>query len=102
MAEFIGNMQSQLKKTSGDLGLFSLKFVSGTILGVTIGLIMQEILGKAEGENLFGFLFAIVVVAGLFLRISKAWGFTAILIFDLIAVLVGMCLKLYIMVAPGL
>ncbi len=102
MSEFVGNMQSQLKKTSGDLFLFSLKFVSGTILGLTFGLVMQEILGKAEGENLIAFTFVIVLTTGLFLRISKSWGLATILIFDLIAVLIGMVLRLYIMVAPGL
>jgi hypothetical protein len=102
MSEFVGNMQSSLKTRSSDLLLFSLKFFSGLTIGLTFALIMQEMLGKAEGENLIAFFFVIVVTTGLFLRISKAWGLTAILIFDLITVLVGMVLRLYVMVAPGL
>lgn len=101
MSEFVGKMQSGLKKTSSDALLFSIKLISGAILGLTFGLIMQEILGKADGDNLFAFFFVIVVTTGAFLRIAKAWGLTAVMIFDLICVLLGICLRLYIMVAPG-
>ncbi len=101
MGELVGKMQSQLKKTSSDVLLFTLKLISGSILGLTFALVMQEILGKVENENLLAFFFVIVVTAGVFLRIAKSWGLTAILIFDLICVLLGMVLRLYIMVAPG-
>lgn len=101
MSELVGKMQSQLKKTSSDVLLFTLKLISGSILGLTFALVMQEILGKVENENLLAFFFVIVVTAGIFLRIAKSWGLTAILIFDLICVLLGMVLRLYIMVAPG-
>ena len=101
MREFVGNMQSGLKKTSGDVVLFSIKLISGSILGLTFSMIMQEILGKADNDNLFAFFFVIVVTAAVFLRIAKAWSLTAIAIFDLICVLLGICLRLYIMVAPG-
>ena len=101
MSELVGKMHSQLKKTSNDVLLFTLKLISGSILGLTFALVMQEILGKVENENLLAFFFVIVVTAGVFLRIAKSWGLTAILIFDLICVLLGMVLRLYIMVAPG-
>lgn len=101
MSEFVGKMQSGLKKTSGDVFLFSVKLISGAVLGLTFALIMQEIMGKADNENLFAFFFVIVVTAAAFLRIAKAWGLTAVAIFDLICVLLGICLRLYIMVAPG-
>jgi hypothetical protein len=100
MAEMVGRMQTQLKKTSSDLLLFSLKFVSGAVLGLTVADIMQVILGHAEGENLIAFVFVITVTTGVFLRLAKGWGMTAVLVFDLVCVLVGMLLKLYIMVAP--
>ena len=100
MSELVGRMQSGLKKTSGDVGLFALKLFSGAVLGLTFGLIMQELLGQADGENLIAFMFVIVVTTAAFLRIAKTWGLTATLVFDLICVLVGMVLRLYIMVAP--
>lgn len=100
MSELVGRMQSGLKKTSGDVGLFALKLLSGAMLGLTFGLVMQEIMGAAEGENLIAFFFIIVVSTAAFLRIAKTWGLTATLVFDLICVLLGMVLRLYIMVAP--
>ena len=100
MSELVGRMQSGLKKTSGDVGLFALKLASGAVLGLTFALIMQEIMGQADGENLIAFMFVIVVTTAAFLRIAKTWGLTATLVFDLICVLVGMVLRLYIMVAP--
>lgn len=102
MSEFIDHAQSGFKKTSSDLFLFLLKAVSGFIIGLTLALVMEEILGKSERENLIAFVFMIVVVTGLFLRVAKSWGLTTLLVFDLIAILIGMCLRLYIMVAPGM
>lgn len=100
MSELVGRMQSGLKKTSSDVGLFSLKLLSGAVLGLTFGLVMQEIMGKADNENLIAFFFVIVVTTAAFLKITKPWGLTATLVFDLICVLAGMVLRLYIMVAP--
>ena len=102
MGEMVGKMQTQIRKTSSDVLLFALKLASGLVLGLTLGLIMQEVLGKAEGENVIAFVFVILVTAGAFMRIARTWGFTAVLVFDLVSVLAGMILKLYIMVAPGL
>ena len=101
MSELAGNMQTHFKKTSSSLALFSMKFISGAIVGLTFALIMQEVLGKADDDGLMTFLLVIVITTGIFMRVAKSWGLTAILIFDLIAVLVGLVLRLYIMVAPG-
>lgn len=101
MSEFVGKMQSGLKNTSSQVGLFALKLLSGAVLGLTFALIMQEMLGKAENENLIAFFFVLIVTTGVFLRLAKNWGLTAILIFDLICVLSGMVLRMYIMMAPG-
>jgi hypothetical protein len=60
---------------------------------------MQVVMGYAETDNLLVFAFVIVVTTAAFMRIAKNWGLTATLIFDLICVLVGMLLRLYIMVA---
>lgn len=101
MSEFVGKMQMNIKKSSGDFALFTLRLISGGIIGLTFALIMQEILGKAENENLIAFFFVIIVTTGAFLRLSKSWGFVGVLVFDLIMVLLGLVLRLYIMVAPG-
>ena len=58
-------------------------------------------MGKADGEATLSFLFMIVAFMAIFLRIAKKWNLVAVLIFDLICILVGMVLSLYIMVAPN-
>lgn len=100
MSEMVDRMQTQFKKTSSDLALFSIKLVSGFVLGLTFGLITQVALGGGEGENLLAFIFVLIATIGVFMRLAKTWGLTVILVFDLICILVGMLLKLYIMVAP--
>ncbi len=101
MREFADKMQVSLKKNSSDLFTFLLKIVSGSLLGLTFALIVQEIMGKKDGDALLSFVFMILVIMAVFLRISKKWNLPAVLIFDLVCVLVGMVLRLYIMVAPG-
>ncbi len=100
MSEMVVRMQTQLKKTSGDLFLFGLKLVSGTVLGLTLALIMQVVLGHAEGENIIAFVFIMTVGTAAFLRLARNWSLTVLLVVDLICILVGMLLRLYIMVAP--
>lgn len=100
MSEMVGRMQTQFKKTSGDLFLFGLKLVSGAVLGLTFALIMQVMLGHAEGENMIAFVFVMTVITAAFLRLAKTWSLTVVLVFDLICILVGMLLRLYILVAP--
>lgn len=101
MSELVGTMQDQLKRNSGEVALFFVKFISGAILGLTFGLIMQEILGKAEGENVLGFFFMIIATSAAFMKVAKSWRWAAVLIFDLICVLVGLVLRLYILIAPN-
>jgi hypothetical protein len=101
MSEMVGRVQDHFKRTTGGVGLFFLRLVSGAVLGLTFALIMQEVLGLADGQNLLTFLLVIITTTGIFLRLSKVWGLTGLMIFDLIAVLLGLVLRLYIIVAPG-
>lgn len=100
MAELIGKMQTQFKKTSIDFVLFGVKLISGALLGLTVALVAEVMLGHGEGENMLVFVFVAVATVGVFMRLAKSWGLTAVLVFDLICVLVAMLLRLYIMVAP--
>lgn len=101
MGEFADRMQFQIKKSSGDLATWAVKFVSGAFLALTLSLIIQEIRGLADGEAPISFLFMIVAFTAIFLRIAKKWNLFAVLVFDLVCILIGMVLCLYIMVAPN-
>lgn len=101
MSEFAGKMGMQLKKSSSDLMTWVVKFISGAFLALTLSLIVQEIMGKAEGEATLSFIFMIVAFLAIFLRVAKNWNLVAVLIFDLVCILIGMVLSLYIMVAPN-
>jgi hypothetical protein len=90
-------MQTKIKSSSVNLVLFSFKLVTGIFLGLVLTLIGQETIGYGN----FAFFFVIVMVAGVFLRISKSWGGWGVVIFNLVIFLIGMILKLYITVAPG-
>jgi hypothetical protein len=101
MGEFAGKMQMQFRKTSSDLVTWGVKFVSGAFLALTLSLIIQEVMGKAEGEAPVSFIFMLTAFTAIFMRISKKWNLFAILVFDLVCILIGMVLCLYIMVAPN-
>lgn len=101
MSEFAGRMQMQIKKSSSDVATWAVKIASGAFLALTLALIIQEIMGKTDGQAPVSFIFMIVAFTAIFLRIAKNWNLVAVLIFDLVCVLVGMVLCLYIMVAPN-
>ena len=101
MSEFADNMQLRFKKSSGDLFTFFLKLISGLVISLTVSLIIYEMLGKKEGEGLLSFFFVIAVFTAVFMRVAKKWSLVSILVFDLVCILIGICLRLYIMVAPG-
>lgn len=90
------DVQTGVKSTTMKLLHFSLRLLSGFFLGLTIALIGQELLGYGN----FALIFATTVVLSVIMKILSQWTFGQILIFDLIAVLVAMLLRMYILVAP--
>lgn len=100
MSEFVGRMQQGIKQGSSDIFLMALRALTGTFIGITIGLIVQEVLGQGQ-EITLAFVFAFVTTFAVVWRLTRGWGLAAILLFDLITVLVGVLLRLYIMVAPN-
>lgn len=100
MSEFAGRMQQGLKQTSTDFALVALKLVSGSVVGFTLALIVQEILGQPP-EMTLAFIFTFSVTLAVFWRLTRSWGLSTVLVFDLIAVLTGLLLRLYVMVAPN-
>lgn len=96
-ARFISNVNDKIKTTSSTAALFGLRALSGLFVGLTLALIGEE----AIGYGVFSFVLVIVAVTATILRVSKKWGWIHLLIFNLICVLLGLCLRMYILIAPG-
>jgi len=98
MEEIGVNERSRVKEHSGRLVFFTLRTLVGLFLGLILSLIAREIfdLGK------FTFVFVIVVIAMLVLRLSSKWGYKGLAIFCGFCFLTGLLLKSYIQHAPGL
>jgi hypothetical protein len=90
-------VKEEVKSTAISFTLLVLKIVSGMIIGLTFALAFQEI--GQFGQ--ISFLFIFISIAALFTKLTKAWGFVTLLIFDLICVLVAMLLRMYVLIAPG-
>lgn len=97
LSEFSSQMQSNMK--SGFLlGLgFFLKVITGLLLGLTLTLVLQEIFQFGS----FVFFFSVTGCTLLFLRLAKNWSLLFLLVFNLLAVLSGLLVRMYILVAPG-
>lgn len=97
MSEIVQKMQFRIKSSSFNIFTFSLKIFTGCVLGLTFALIGQEMIGYGD----LAFFLFITVVAGAFLKIAKKWNFMGVLLFDVVCILVGMLLRMYILIAPG-
>lgn len=92
MAEFISQFQDKVKTSTGNLGLMLLKLLTGALIGLTLALIFQELIGYGT----ISFVLVIAVVTLTLFRIMKTWTWSRLLIFDLICVLVALLLRMYI------
>jgi hypothetical protein len=97
MAKIISNVQDKIKTSSSTAALFMLRTLSGAFVGLTLALIGQEIIGY----GVVSFVLIILVVTSAILKISKSWNWMGLLIFNLICVLLGLVLRMYILIAPG-
>ncbi|MNL11485.1 hypothetical protein D3C87_1323230 [compost metagenome] len=96
MNGFANNMKDGAKNSSISLFHIFLRLVTGLLLGLTLALIGQELVGYGS----FALMFVMVTVVAIVFKIFSSWGVGQILIFDLIVVLVAMLLRMYILVAP--
>ena len=97
MGQFMEVMQEKWRNSSNSFALGAFRLVSGIVLGLTFALIGDQILDYGT----LAFLFVIVAVSTAFMKISRGWRVVGVLVFDLVCVLVGMLLRLYILIAPG-
>ncbi|WP_295900339.1 hypothetical protein [uncultured Bdellovibrio sp.] len=96
MRGLASSAQEGVKSSTLSFFHFTLRFVTGILLGLVLGLIGQELVGYGT----FALLFVMVVVLGIVMKVLSNWSMGQILIFDLICVLVAMLLRMYILVAP--
>lgn len=89
-------MKDGFKSTSLFIVTLLFKVLTGFFLGLALSLIGQEIVGYGS----FGLIVMLLVTLVGFLKISASWSIAQVLIFDLICVLVGQILKMYILLAP--
>lgn len=96
MRGLASNAQEGVKSSTISLFHFTLRLVTGLLLGLTLALIGQELMAYGT----FALLFVMVVVVAVILKLLANWSIGQILIFDLICILVAMLLRMYILVAP--
>ncbi len=96
--EAIGQVNHSVKSTGSFVFLFSLKLISGLLLGLVFGIILQEFFSYGT----IALTFVILVVLFLFLRLSNKWNLVMLLLFNSACILLGMLLKMYIVFAPAL
>jgi|SRR6185312_5950513 len=97
MGSLISNVQDRFKTSTQMVLLLVLRLLTGLFLGLTLALIGQEIVQY----EVFSFVLVTVVVVATLMRITRAWTWTHLFIFNLICVLIGLLLRMYILIAPG-
>ncbi len=96
MQSFSTNVQDGVKTSSVSFICLTLRVLTGFMLGLTLALIGQELIGYGT----LALVFMMVVVMGLVVKTTSGWNIGKVLILDLILVLVAMLLRMYILVAP--
>lgn len=96
MSRVSQQMQDNVKMGLGGLFGWALKVISALALAFTISIIAQEVLKF----GLLGQIFVMIVITGIIVRIMQKWTILNVLAFDLLCVLVGLGLKMYILLAP--
>ena len=97
MGQLMDTIQEKWRTSSNNLVLGTFRLLSGMVLALTFALIGSEALGYGN----LTFLFVLVSITVAFMKISRKWRLVGVFIFDLICILVGMLLKIYILIAPG-
>jgi hypothetical protein len=98
MQQAMGTIDSGEKSKYSIWGLAAFKYVSGFVLGLTLALIGQEILGYGN----LSFIFVVLISIAAFVKLAMPWKYVGVLVFDLVAILFATLLKMYILIAPNL
>ncbi|PIS11042.1 MAG: hypothetical protein COT73_06115 [Bdellovibrio sp. CG10_big_fil_rev_8_21_14_0_10_47_8] len=96
VSQIAGQFQDGVKSTSISFVGLILKMATALVVALTLSLIGQEMMSYGT----FSFVFMMVVVTALIMKLVFRWSVGAVLLFDLFCVLVALLLRLYIQVAP--
>lgn len=97
MGNLIGGVHDRFKTTSNAFALISFRAITGLFIGLTLALIGDQIIDYGW----FSFVLVLVVVTGTLMRITRNWSWMHMLIFNLMCLLTGLVLRMYILIAPG-
>lgn len=96
MNQMASALQENTKKASvSALGL-TVKVVTAFIVSLTLTMIAQELFNYGT----LSFVFIMLVTGFGVMKVISTWATGSVLIFDLICVLVGLLLRMYILIAP--
>ena len=100
LADNLKNLSQQLqqsaKNTSVSLAQRNLRVLSGFFVGLVLALITQELMHT----EVLTFLFLTTLISAIIYKLLARLQIFQILIFDLICVLIGLLMRMYIMIAP--
>jgi fatty-acid desaturase len=94
MSEFAERIKDNVRGSAKHLTIFMVRLLTGSLLGVTLALITQNLTNPPIGTFLF--MFIAITTIGVVLRITRYWSLAATVILLLVLVLIGVLLKLYI------
>lgn len=97
MGQLIDNVNQRIKTSINEVALVLFRLFSGVFLGFTLSMIAQEMMDFGT----ISFVFVTIAIIFLFMKLSKQWTAVHVLVFDLICVLIGLLLRMYILIAPG-
>jgi hypothetical protein len=96
MSEISNNVQEGVKTSSISFLAFTIKLITGLLIGLTLSLIGQEMMNYG---NLI-FVFVLLMVTATVMKTIWTWNLGKVLIFDLICALIAVSLRMYILIAP--
>lgn len=98
MGQVVEAIQDKFRTSWVFLALFSFRAIISLFIGVTFAIVGEQIIGY---EN-FAYIFVMVVTFFLVMKVTRPWTWVQNIVFCLVCVLIGLLLRMYILVAPGI
>lgn len=90
------SFQQTTKTTASSLIHIILRLISGFFIGFVLSLVFQELFSLGN----FALVFLTVLFMSLIFSLLSKASFTKIIVFDVICILIGALLRMYILIAP--